>query len=216
MTKSEPLSRLPPVGYNTAMSAFHSRTSAAVILLGLLTAVPAHAQAIPFTLPFFAMPNYELGTTSPFEGSYARVSTGFQVTSMKGFGSYSGPTFGVEAGKMWRNGQFVYGFVGAIDYMPAINGYPTANFGSAFYSRDFAGAAQFKAGILATPNVLLYTKLGVSALNETFHYGPTNFTAPFDKKAFNVRPDARVGAEWAVTDKLTIGVEAGVVGPAMR
>lgn len=200
------------------MNASNSHTSAAVIVFGLLAGLPAHAQTFPAfnDLPFFAWPKYDATSPSRFEGSYARMSTGYQVTSSKSFGTFSGPTIGLEGGKMWRDGRFVYGFVGALDYMPAVGGYRTPSFGTAFYSRDFAGTAQFKAGFLATNNVLLYTKIGATAVNETLHFGATNFSSPFDRKAFAVRPDARVGAEWAVTDKLTIGIEAGVMGPAMR
>jgi outer membrane immunogenic protein len=215
----EALSRFLSVRYNLVMSASaNSRASAAVIVFGLLAALPAHAQTFTGfnTLPYFAWPKYDPADTSPFEGSYARMSTGYQVTSSKSFGTFSGPTIGLEGGKMWREGQFVYGFVGALDYMPSIGGYRTPSFGTASYTRDFAGTMQFKAGILAANNVLLYTKIGATAVNETLHFGATNFSSPFDRKAFAVRPDARIGAEWAVTDKLTIGIEAGVMGPAMR
>ena len=35
----------------------------------------------------------------------------------------AGPTFGLEAGTMRREGDFVYGVIGAIEYAPAIGGY---------------------------------------------------------------------------------------------
>lgn len=224
MAKMTVLSPFPWARYNIDMSIpAHSRLSAVLgsaslaVLFGLL-AVPAQAQT--FTgyspLPFFAWPKYEPLDASPFEGSYARMSAGYQVTSSKGFGTLSGPTIGLEGGKMWREGRFVYGVVGALDYMPVIGGYPTPGIGSGYYSRDFAGGFQLKAGFLAANNVLVYTKLGATAFNETLHFGATNFTAPFNRNAFTVRPDARVGVEWAVSDKVTIGIEAGVTGSPIR
>ena len=68
----------------------------------------------------------------------------------------------------------------------------------------------------ATPDVLLYTTVGLAAANDTFRYGATSFSAPFSRSDIAVRPEARAGVEWAVTDKLTLGLEVGVVGPAIR
>ncbi|MDH7795663.1 MULTISPECIES: hypothetical protein [unclassified Beijerinckia] len=203
---------------NSRLSAAVLSPAAFLILFSLLAAPPAHAQT--FTgfnaLPVFAWPRYDPAEVSPFEGSYGRMSMGYQVSSSKRFGTYSGPTIGLEGGKMWRDGQFVYGVVGAVDYMPPVGGYGTPSFGMAAYTRDFAGAVQFKAGFLAANNVLVYTKIGAAAINETLHFGATNFSSPFNRNTFTVRPDARVGVEWAVTDKLTIGVEAGVTGSPLR
>jgi len=182
--------------------------------LTLLAAPAARAQAfLPFTgfdaLPSFAWPETGTGDTR-WEGSYARMSTGYQVTSSKHFGTFSGPTVGFEGGKMWREGQFVYGIVGAFDYMQPIGGYGTPSFNSVAYTRDFAGAIQFKAGALVTDNVLVYTKLGASAVNGTWRYGATPGSLPFNRSDIAVGPDARVGVEWAVTDRLRLSVEAGV------
>lgn len=166
------------------------------------------------TLPSFA---WDEPMISPrWEGSYARISSGFQVTSSKHMRTSAGPTFGLEAGTMRREGNFVYGIVGAIDYAPAIGGYGYPSFGNVAYTRDFAGAFQVKAGVLVTPDVLLYTKVGMSAANETWRYGATPFSTPFSQSEIAVRPEARAGVEWAVTDKITLGLEVGVIGQAIR
>ena len=190
------------------------------LALPLLAPTGAQAQAfLPFgfaTLPSFAWPRYEPVDRPDWDGSYARLSTGFQVSSSKRFGTHAGPTVGFEGGKMWRDGQFVYGIVGAFDYMQPIGGYGTPSFGSVAYTRDFAGGVQFKAGAFVADNVLVYTKVGALAVNETLRFGPTAYGMPFDRTQIAVRPDARVGVEWAVTDRLTIGLEAGVTGRAIR
>jgi opacity protein-like surface antigen len=194
-----------------------SATVAAAALV--MTAGAARAQAsLPLTgfasLPSFA---WDGPTLSPkWEGSYARISSGFQVTSGKHMRTSAGPTFGLEMGTMRREGNFVYGIVGAIDYAPAIGGYGTPSFGNVSYTRDFAGAFQIKTGVLVTPDVLLYTKVGMSAANETWRYGATPFSTPFTQSEIAVRPEARAGVEWAVTDKLTLGLEVGVVGQRIR
>lgn len=188
----------------------------------LLFAGDARAQSwLPFTgfapLPSFAWsePTLVPGGVK-WDGSYARISTGFNVTSSKRLGTTAGPTFGLEAGTMRQEGNFVYGIVGAVDYMPAFGGYGTPGFGQASYTRDFAGAFQIKTGVLVTPEVLLYTKVGISAANETLRYGATPWSAPFNRSDILVRPEARAGVEWAVTNNLTLGLEVGVVGQAIR
>lgn len=192
------------------------------VLLGicLLAAPAALAQAfLPLgfgALPSFAWPRWEPADGSAWDGTYARLSTGFQVTSSKRFGTYAGPTVGFEGGKMWRDGQFVYGIVGGFDYMQPLGGYGTPNVGSVAYTRDFAGALQFKAGAFVADNVLVYTKVGAIAVNETLRFGGTPFSTPFNRSDIAVRPDARVGVEWAVTDRLTVGLEAGVTGAPIR
>ncbi len=194
-------------------------TAVAAAALSLSAAASgAQAQSLPLTgfagLPSFA---WDGPTLSPkWEGSYARISSGFQVTSGKHMRTSAGPTFGLEAGTMRREGNFVYGIVGAIDYAPSIGGYGTPGFGNAAYTRDFAGAFQVKTGVLVTPDVLLYTTVGLSAANETWRYGTTSFSAPFSRSDIAVRPEATAGVEWAVTDKLTVGVAVGVVGQAIR
>lgn len=183
---------------------------------------PAQAQAfLPF-MGFASLPSFAWSepTLAPggvkWEGSYARISTGFQVTSSKRYGSSAGPTIGLEGGKMWREGDFVYGIVGALEYAPGFGGYSNPGFGQTSYSRDIAGAFQIKAGVLATPDVLLYTKLGMAAANETWRFGASPFNTPFSRSDIAVRPEARAGVEWAVTNNITLGLEVGVVGAAIR
>lgn len=195
--------------------------SAALCAFALSTA-GAQAQAfLPFT-GFDALPSFAWSqpTLAPggvkWEGSYARISSGFQVTSSKRFGSYAGPTFGLEAGTMRQEGNFVYGVIGALEFMPVVGGYGTPGFGQAAYTRDFSGAFQIKTGVLVTPDVLLYTKVGAAAINESFRYGATAFSAPFSRSDTAVRPEARAGVEWAVTNNLTLGLEVGIVGQAIR
>ena len=188
----------------------------------LLAGSTAQAQALlPFT-GFASVPSFAWSepTVRPggvvWEGSYARISSGFHVTSSTRLGTHAGPTFGLEAGVMKREGDFVYGVIGALDYSPAIGGYGTPGFGQAAYVRDFAGAFQIKTGVLVTPDVLLYTKVGASAANESWRVGATPFSTPFSRSDIAVRPEARAGVEWAVTDKLTLGFEVGVVGAPIR
>ncbi len=188
----------------------------------VLTASGARAQAfLPLggfsDLPSFA---WTAPTLAPggvtWEGSYARISTGFQVTSSKHFGTFAGPTIGLEAGTMWRQGDVVFGIAGAIDYVRPLGGYDTPGFGSTVFTRDVAGAFQLKAGYLAAENVLIYTKVGMVAANETWRYGATPFSTPFKQSDIAVRPEARAGIEWAVTNNLTLGLEVGVVGQPIR
>lgn len=194
---------------------------AALCAFGLSAGI-AHAQAtLPITgfapLPSFAWdrPSLEPGGVR-WEGSYARISSGFHVSSSKRLGTNAGPTFGLEAGTMRQEGNFVYGIVGALEYMPAVGGYGYPSFGNVAYTRDFAGTFQIKTGVLVTPDVLLYTKVGMSAANETLRFGASSFGGPFSRSDIAVRPEARAGVEWAVTDKITLGLEVGVVGQAIR
>lgn len=195
--------------------------SAALCTLALSVGGASAQALLPFTgfatLPSFAWSEPTLAPGGvKWEGSYARISSGFQVTSSKRFGGSAGPTIGLEGGKMWRDGDFVYGIVGAIEFAPAIGGYGTPSFGNVAYTRDIAGAFQFKAGVLATPDVLLYTKVGLSAANETWRFGASPFSSPFDRSQIAVRPEASAGIEWAVTNNLTLGLEVSVVGQDIR
>ncbi|AMJ59518.1 outer membrane protein [Bosea sp. PAMC 26642] len=187
-----------------------------------LSASGAQAQlALPFS-GFDALPSFAWAepTLAPggvkWDGSYARISTGFHVTSSKRLGTNAGPTFGLEAGTMRREGNFVYGVVGALEYMPAVGGYGTPSFNSIALTRDFAGAFHIKTGVLLAENLLLYTKVGAAAANETLRFGATSFSQPFSRSDIAVRPEARAGVEWAVTNNLTLGLEVGVVGQAIR
>lgn len=198
-----------------------SLVSGAVCALVLGSGAAQAQIALPYSafgaLPSFAWsePTLKPGGVT-WEGNYARISSGFQVTSSKRLGTTAGPTLGLEAGTMRREGNFVYGIVGALNYQPAIGGYGTPSFGSVALTRDFAGAFQIKTGVLLTPEVLLYTKVGASAANETLRFGASPFSAPFSRSDIAVRPEAYAGVEWAVTNNLTLGLEVGVVGQAIR
>jgi opacity protein-like surface antigen len=191
----------------------------AALGVGALSAASASAQVAPLTgpasLPAFArLAPVEAGE-SRWAGSFARMSTGFEVSSSKRFGSYAGPTIGFEGGRMWQDGNLVYGVVGGFDYLAAIGGGAMPRFGGVAYTRDFSGALQLKVGTLVTPDVLVYSKLGAVAVHEKLRFGATPSSLPFSRDDIAVRPDARVGVEWAVTDRLTLGIEAGVTGPGL-
>lgn len=197
------------------------RLAAWLLVGGILSADVAAAQvAGPLTgfdaLPFFAWPRPAGADESRWAGSYASMSTGFEVSSSRRFGSYAGPTVGFEGGRMWQEGRLVYGFTGGFDYLAAIGGGATPRFGGLAYSRDLAGGVQAKVGALLTPDVLVYAKLGVVAVNEKLRFGATPSSLPFTSEDIAVRPDARAGIEWAVTDRLSIAVEAGVPGRGAR
>jgi opacity protein-like surface antigen len=188
---------------------------------GMLYATLAAAQGVPsftgFTsLPSFAWPEPAAREESRWAGSYARMSTGFEVSSSKRSGGYAGPTVGFEGGRMWQDGQLVYGVVGGFDYLAAIGGGPTPRFGGLAYSRDFSGALQVKVGTLVTPDVLVYAKAGALAVHEKLRFGATSFSPSFSREAIALEPDARVGVEWAVTDHISVALEAGVTGPGIR
>lgn len=198
------------------------RPLAACLVLGsAVSADLAVAQGAPSfvgatSLPSFAWPNPAASDESRWAGSYARMSTGFEVSSSKRFGSYAGPTIGFEGGRMWQDGNLVYGVVGGFDYLAAIGGGAAPRFGGVAYTRDFAGALQVKVGTLVTPDVLVYSKLGAVAVHEKLRFGASPSSAPFSREDIVVRPDARVGVEWAVTERLTLGLEASVTGPALQ
>jgi len=200
------------------------RRSVAGLALGLslLQASPAAAQAILWPaigfapLPSFAWPQTAEDAYGRWTGSYARLSTGYAVTSARHFGSYAGPTIGFEGGRMWQEGPILFGISGGIDYLAGLDGNLTPGYGRLAYARDFAGALEVKVGTLLTPDVLIYAKTGAVALHETLRVGPTPSTLPFSRQDIAVRPVAGVGVEWAVTDRLSLGVEAGVIGGGIR
>jgi outer membrane immunogenic protein len=195
---------------------------AAGLGLCLLQASPAAAQALLWPsigfapLPSFAWPQTAEDAYGRWTGSYARLSTGYAVTASRHFGSSSGPTIGFEGGRMWQEGPILYGISGGLDYLAGFDGTLTPGYGRLAYARDFAGALEVKVGTLLTPDVLLYAKGGAVALHETLRVGPTPSTLPFTRQDIAVRPVAGVGVEWAVTDRLSLAVEAGVVGAGIR
>lgn len=200
------------------------RRLAAGLVLGAcgLSARPAAAQALLWPslgfapLPSFAWPTPVEDSAGRWTGSYARLSTGYAVTSARHFGSYSGPTIGFEAGRMWQEGPILYGISGGFDALAGLDGSRTPGYGRLAYASDFAGALAVKVGTLLAPDVLVYAKTGAVALHETLRVGPTAGTLPFSRQDIAVRPVAGVGVEWAVTDRLSLAVEAGVVGGGIR
>ncbi|MDR7038155.1 opacity protein-like surface antigen [Methylobacterium sp. BE186] len=186
----------------------------------LLRADPAAAQGVPFVtgfgaLPAFAWPPAAGSEENRWAGSYARLSTGFEVSSSKRFGRSAGPTIGFEGGRMWQEGRFVFGVAGGFDYLSALGGVRPGLSGLA-YTRDFAGALQVKVGTLLTPDVLLYARGGVLAVHGTLQDRARPVSRSFAREDIAVVPDAHVGVEWAVTDRLSVAVEAGVVGGNLR
>ncbi|ACA20409.1 hypothetical protein M446_6134 [Methylobacterium sp. 4-46] len=192
---------------------------AACLLLGgfLLRADLAAAQGVPpfagfGALPSFAWPRPAGDEETRWSGSYAALSTGFAAVSSKHFGSSAGPTVGFEGGRMWQEGRLVYGVSGGFDFLSALGGGAAPGFGGLAYSRDLAGGLEVKVGALLTPDVLVYAKAGAVAVHETLRVGPTAVSRSFAREDLAVRPEARVGVEWAVTDRLSVAVEAGVAG----
>ena len=72
--------------------------------------------------------------------------------------------------------------------------------------------ARGEAVVHLTDDVLLYGKVGAWAVHERLRFGGTPVAPLYDREQIAVRPDARVGVEWAITDRLSVAVEAGVVG----
>ncbi|WP_457107623.1 outer membrane protein [Methylobacterium sp. P5_C11] len=199
------------------------RLAAGLVLgAGCLPPGPAAAQALFWPsvgfapLPSFAWPQMPEDAYGRWTGSYARLSTGYAVSSSRHGGGFSGPTLGLEAGRMWQEGPILYGISGGFDYLAGLDGTLTPGFGRLAYTRDFAGALEVKVGTLVAPDVLLYAKGGVVAAHETLRIGPTPSTLPITRQDIAVRPVAGVGVEWAVTDRLSLAVEAGVVGRGIR
>jgi opacity protein-like surface antigen len=219
------LSRRPAFAYPIPMMSLADprvlrRFTACLVLSTVLSPDLAAAQGSPFTgftaLPSFAWPQPAGTEGSRWAGSFARMSTGFEVSSSKHFGSYAGPTVGFEGGRMWQEGRLVYGVVGGFNYLAALGGGATPGVGGLAYSRDFSGALQLKVGALLTPDVLLYAKAGASALHQKLEFAPSPSSLPFAREDIAVQPDVRAGVEWAVTDRLSLSVEAGVTGRGLR
>lgn len=175
---------------------------------------------MPFTgpalLPSFAWPHPAKAEESRWAGSYGRMSTGFEVFSSRHLGSHAGPTVGFEGGRMWQEDRLVYGVSGGFDSLSAIGESAMPRFGRLAYSRDLAGALQVKVGTLPTPDVLLYAKAGAVAAHETLRFGAPSSSLPFTREDIAVRPEAGVGVEWAVTDRLSVGLEARAAGRELR
>ena len=186
--------------------------SYAVVMMAAATQ-PAAAQSVSdagaASLPFFAW-SQGIGEPVKWDGNYLRMSTGFSVTSIRKGPTIAGPVIGLDAGKMWREGQWVYGFGAQVDYMPTVARISNTA-AMPIVTRDFSGLARFKIGYLAQPNLLLYTSIGAAAVNETWRM-PAAFGGATDTR-FAVRPDLRAGVEWAINDKTRLTVEVGVQPP---
>jgi outer membrane immunogenic protein len=193
--------------------------AAAALTGGLLATAPAQAQDFGFgTLPSFSVwgPSLESGGRK-WDGQYVRASTGFTVTKFRHGPTVAGPTASIEAGRMWREGNLVWGIAAAGSYEPARASWrsPTSGLFES-YNRDLTGAVRGKIGVLANENLLFYTSVGAVAGRETWRgaapfgsFANTNFS----RDDIRVRPDIRAGVEWAVTPNLTLGLEVGVVPP---
>lgn len=198
------------------------RRTLIAIALALFASSDVQAQAFLAAPSFFpAAPGVLAGrldeTGAPvWDGSFARVSSGFQVSSSKHFGTSAGPTYGLEGGRTWREGEVVFGLVGGLEGFSPIGGYGSPGFGRATYTRDVAGGFRLQAGVLAADDVLVYSKLGVALVHEALRFGPSPVSLGFTRENIALRPDARVGAEWAITDNVTVGLELGVTGQAVR
>lgn len=199
------------------------RRLAARVVLGLSAswAGPALAQSVlPFAgfaaLPSFAWTPPASGENSRWTGSYAVMSTGYTLSSSKHFGTYGGPTIGLEGGRMWQEGRLVYGIVGGVDLLIPGAGSTALGLGGFGYSRDLAAAFQVQVGTLLTDNVVLYGKAGAWAVHERLRFGGSAISPLYSREDIAVRPDARVGVEWAITDRLSVAVEAGVTGSRLR
>ncbi len=183
------------------------------VLLPDLAAAQTIAPSAGFApLPSFAWPQAEAGAPERWTGSFARLSSGFESVSSKRFGGYAGPTLGFEGGRLWQEGRIVYGVVGGFDYLAANVAGGAPGFGHLAYGRDFAGTLHAQVGMLLAPDVLLYAKAGGLAVHEQLRFGATPVSQPFSRDGIAVRSDARLGVEWAITDRLSVSVEAGVTG----
>jgi opacity protein-like surface antigen len=178
-------------------------------LIALAAAAPAAAESAAG--PWSTWGSWApFGTTPKWDGQHLRLSTGFEVTSFGHGHTYAGPTIGLEAGKMWREGDLVYGVSGAVSYMrPFVS--ETNNSSFTEVTRDFAGAARFRLGYLVQPNFLLYATVGASALNETWRY--PQFVGGGDDHRLSLRPEAGGGFEWAINDRTRIFGEITVRAP---
>lgn len=195
--------------------------AAVALASGSFALAPARAQDFGFgTIPSFAFwgPSLESGGRK-WDGQYFRASTGFTVTKFRHGPTVGGPTVGIEAGRMWREGNLVWGIAAAGSYEPVRANWrsPTSGLFES-YNRDLTGAVRGKVGVLANENLLFYTSVGAVAGRETWR-GAAPFgsfaNTSFSRDDIRVRPDIRAGVEWAVTPNLTLGLEVGVV-PSVR
>jgi hypothetical protein len=176
---------------------------------GLMAAAPAQAQVSGFGVPSFSLygPGYSDGKPR-WEGSYASVSSGFSVTKFRGGPTVAAPEIGLAMGRNWREGNIIWGveLAGAFSPMSARWSGPSQPMFSE-WNRDFAGVARIKAGVLVTPDVLVYSSVGAAAVHDRFKAAPA--LGGFSRDEVNIRPDVRAGVLWAATPNLTLGFEVG-------
>jgi opacity protein-like surface antigen len=193
---------------------FHHRNALALlgIAAGLLAAAPAQAQivgATGFGVPSFSIygPGHSDGKPR-WEGSYASVSSGFSVTKFRGGPTIATPEVGLAMGRNWREGNIVWGVEMAGSYAP-MNARWSGPSNPMFseWNRDFSGVARIKAGVLVTPDVLLYSSVGAAAVHDRFKAAPA--LGGLSRDEVNIRPDVRAGVLWAATPNLTLGFEVG-------
>lgn len=187
------------------------------IMLGLVAvaacAGAAQASDLSLRLPFFGVApwgDWSRNEPMKWDGSYLRMSSGISAMSVRRGPSVVGPTIGVDTGKFWREGQWVYGVSAEADYMPTSVARFSGTGGVPLLTRDFAGHARIKSGYLVRPDLLVYGSVGVTGMNYTLR-GP-GISAGKDS-TFIVRPDMRAGAVWAVNENTSITVEVGVRPP---
>lgn len=164
-------------------------------------------------LPYFgAAPWGDWSRNQPMQwtGEYARLTSGYSFTSFRKAASIGGPTIGVEAGKSWREGNWVYGASLDADYRHSSVYRFSGTSALPIWARDAAASARIKSGYLIRPDLLVYGSVGVTGINYNLHR-PT--TLGSKQSEFILHPDMRAGAIWAVNDKTTITLEVGVRPP---
>lgn len=181
------------------------------VLAGVVS--PATAEDMSLRLPYFGVsPWGDWSRNDPmgWDGKYLRVNSGYSVTSFRKGASVSGPTIGLEAGRYWRDGDWVHGASVEADYMHSSYARFSGVGALPVLTRDFLASARIKSGYLVRPDLLVYGSVGVTGMNHTWQ-APGAFGAK--DSAFVVQPDLRAGAIWAINDKTTLTVEVGVRPP---
>ncbi len=147
-----------------------------------------------------------------WDGSYLSVSSGFSVTKFRHGPTVGGPEIGISTGRNWRDGNFIYGVELAGTFSPVTNRFSGGNTLFSDYNRDLAGIARFKAGVLLSDTVLVYSSVGAAAVHDRWRSGPLN--APWTVSRDDTRfvPDVRAGVQWQPLPGLTLGVEVGASG----
>lgn len=182
--------------------------------LALAASAPvAFANDLSLRMPYFGVSpwgDWSRGGPMQWDGSYLRMTSGFSAMSMRKGPSVAGPTIGLDTGKFWREGRWVYGVSAEADYMPMSVSRFSGTGNMPLLTRDFAGHARIKSGYLVRPDLLVYGSVGMTGMNYTLR-GPG--VAGGKDSEFILRPDMRAGAVWAVNENTSITVEVGVRPP---